>query len=82
VLVHEPVADADEARHEYGVELTPWEQLPAAAAIVAAVAHRQFKERPLTDYRRQTAAGRRADRREEHVQRGQLVAQGVTVWRL
>jgi UDP-N-acetyl-D-galactosamine dehydrogenase len=49
-LVHEPVADADEARHEYGVELTPWEQLPAAAAIVAAVAHRQFKERPLTDY--------------------------------
>jgi UDP-N-acetyl-D-galactosamine dehydrogenase len=23
VLVHEPVADADEAQHEYGVELTP-----------------------------------------------------------
>src|SRR5499427_1254437 len=26
VRVHDPVADAAEARHEYGVELTPWEE--------------------------------------------------------
>ena len=50
VIVHEPVADADEARHEYGVELTAWDDLPPAAAIVAAVAHKEFKARPLADY--------------------------------
>jgi UDP-N-acetyl-D-galactosamine dehydrogenase len=39
VHVHDPVAQPAEARHEYGVELTPWEALPRASAVVAAVAH-------------------------------------------
>src|ERR1041385_7198000 len=50
VHVHDPVANNDEALHEYDVRLTAWDNLPRAAAIVAAVAHRQFKARPLTDY--------------------------------
>ena len=50
VHVHDPVSDVDEARHEYGIELEPWEVLPRADAIVVAVAHRQFLARPLTDY--------------------------------
>jgi UDP-N-acetyl-D-galactosamine dehydrogenase len=47
VNVHDPVADPDEARHEYGLELVDWERLPQASAIVAAVAHREFKQRPF-----------------------------------
>ena len=50
VHVHDPVADSAEAQHEYGVALTGWEQLPKANAIIAAVAHDQFKQRPVTDY--------------------------------
>jgi len=50
VIVHDPVADAAEARHEYGVELTAWENLPSSAAIVAAVNHREFKARPGADF--------------------------------
>jgi len=50
VVVHDPVAAAPEASHEYGVDLVPWDRLPKAAAIVAAVAHREFKARPLADY--------------------------------
>jgi len=50
VVVHDPVAAPPEALHEYGVELVPWERLPKAAAIVAAVAHRAFKARPASDY--------------------------------
>jgi UDP-N-acetyl-D-galactosamine dehydrogenase len=50
VHVHDPMADADEARHEYGVELCSWDALPPAAAIVLAVAHRQFVARPTADY--------------------------------
>ncbi|MDO9190293.1 MAG: nucleotide sugar dehydrogenase, partial [Sulfurimicrobium sp.] len=37
VHVHDPVADVKEARHEYGLELETWEDLPQADAIVAAV---------------------------------------------
>src|SRR6478672_7540844 len=50
VHVHDPVANDGEALHEYGVRLTSWDALPRAAAIVAAVAHRQFKARPTSDY--------------------------------
>jgi UDP-N-acetyl-D-galactosamine dehydrogenase len=45
VHVHDPVAEPEEALHEYGVTLEPWERLPRAAAIVGAVAHRAFRER-------------------------------------
>ena len=42
VHVHDPVAESAEAEHEYGVKLVPWEHLPRANAIVAAVAHKEF----------------------------------------
>jgi UDP-N-acetyl-D-galactosamine dehydrogenase len=41
VNVYDPIGDPAQAQHEYGVTLTPWERLPRASAIVAAVAHRQ-----------------------------------------
>lgn len=44
VHVCEPTADPAEAMHEYGIKLVPWNELPAAQVIVAAVAHREFKE--------------------------------------
>jgi UDP-N-acetyl-D-glucosamine/UDP-N-acetyl-D-galactosamine dehydrogenase len=44
VHVCEPTADPAEAMHEYGIKLVPWDELPAAQVIVAAVAHREFKE--------------------------------------
>ena len=50
VLVHDPIADTQEARHEYGVELSTWDDLPKAAAIVAAVNHREFKNRPTQEF--------------------------------
>ena len=42
VFVTDAQADADEALHEYGVELVRWKDLPRADAIVAAVAHREY----------------------------------------
>ena len=44
VQVHDALADAAEARHEYGVELLPMERLRPATAVVAAVAHRTYRE--------------------------------------
>ena len=43
VVVHDPIADPQEAVREYGVTLTPWTQLPDSAdALVLAVAHREY----------------------------------------
>ena len=82
VVVHDPVAAAHEASHEYGVDLVPWERLPKAAAIVAAVAHKQFKARPLSDYLRQLMPkGIIADVKSQFDVES-AKASGVTVWRL
>jgi UDP-N-acetyl-D-glucosamine/UDP-N-acetyl-D-galactosamine dehydrogenase len=50
VVVNDPIADPDEAMHEYGLRLTSWDALPAQAdAIVAAVAHERYLARPLPE---------------------------------
>lgn len=82
VIVHEPVADAEEAGHEYGVELTPWEDLPKAAAIVAAVAHQVFRDRPLADYLEKLQPGGVLTDVKSLFDEAQLKKSGVTVWRL
>jgi len=43
VFVTDPLADAEEAHHEYGFHLTPFNDLPKADAIVVAVAHQEYK---------------------------------------
>lgn len=46
VVVHDPLADPDEAMREYGISLTPWPDLPKDAdAVIAAVAHQYYLER-------------------------------------
>jgi UDP-N-acetyl-D-galactosamine dehydrogenase len=48
VVVHDPLADPQEAMHEYGLSLTPWEQMPVnAKAVVMAVAHREYRAKPV-----------------------------------
>lgn len=46
VHVHDPIADATEAQHEYGIALISWEDLPQADALVAAVSHQQYLDMP------------------------------------
>lgn len=47
VYVHDPIAESAEAEHEYGITLTPWNQLPKADAIVAAVSHKEYLNMPF-----------------------------------
>ena len=48
VCVHDPLAEPDEALHEYGITLIEWGQLPQNAdAIVAAVSHAEYTTKPL-----------------------------------
>ncbi|MDT3671434.1 MAG: nucleotide sugar dehydrogenase [Aromatoleum sp.] len=48
VHVHDPIAEGSEAEHEYGVSLTPWNDLPKASAIVAAVNHKEYAQLSVT----------------------------------
>ena len=82
VHVHDPVADPAEARHEYGVELVPFDTLPKAAAIVAAVAHKEFRDRPLDDFVAKLLPGGVYADVKCQADAAALRARGVTVWRL
>jgi len=41
--VSDPMADGEEARHEYGVALTPLDRLLPASAVIVAVAHQDYR---------------------------------------
>ena len=43
VLVHDPLADPEEARREYDLSLTPLEEMRDLDAVVLAVAHDEYK---------------------------------------
>jgi len=50
VYVHDPLADAEQALHEYGITLREWHQLPQNAdAIVAAVSHAKYTTQPVAN---------------------------------
>jgi len=48
VHVHDPLAEPEQALHEYGIMLSEWGQLPQNAdAIVAAVSHTEYTAQPV-----------------------------------
>ncbi len=80
--IHDPVADAKEARHEYGVELESWESLPRADVIIVAVSHQEFIERPISDLQSKVVErGCFIDVKSQFDQKV-LNETGLSVWRL
>lgn len=45
VTIHDPLANPDEARHEYGLELTPIEAWQDVDVLIFAVSHRELRTR-------------------------------------
>jgi UDP-N-acetyl-D-galactosamine dehydrogenase len=82
VQVHDPVAEADEAHHEYGLRLHSWDELKPAEAVVVAVAHAEFKARPLSDYVAKLTKTRCLVDVKSQFDRQALEAAGLNVWRL
>jgi UDP-N-acetyl-D-glucosamine/UDP-N-acetyl-D-galactosamine dehydrogenase len=82
VHVHDPVADAGEAMHEYGVTLAPWESLPRSHAVVLAVAHRAFAERPIDDLMAKLEPGGLFVDVKCQADAAALRERGISVWRL
>lgn len=82
VHVHDPVAEGEDAQHEYGVELKALEALPRAAAVVAAVAHQEFRRLSPKDLAALLQPGGIYVDVKCQVDAAALTAQGLHVWRL
>ncbi|HMR69176.1 MAG TPA: nucleotide sugar dehydrogenase [Rubrivivax sp.] len=82
VHVTDPLADPDEAMHEYGVALQRWDELPRADAIVAAVAHDAYKDLGLEDLTRKLVKGGAFIDVKAAFDAAALREAGLKVWRL
>jgi len=82
VYLHDPVADAKEAKHEYGLDLLPWEELPQADGIVMAVAHDEYSKMSLPHLLGKVAHGGCFIDVKSKFNRIALEKEGVRVWRL
>jgi len=82
VIVTDPQAESAEAEHEYGVSLTPWDELPKADAIVAAVSHREFASLSVAQLGEKLVAGGAFVDVKAAFDEAALKAAGYRVWRL
>ena len=82
VFLHDPVADPDEAKHEYGVTLMSWEELPQADAIVLAVAHNEYTQMDHKKLLAKAIPGGSFIDVKSKFDRAALEADGFRVWRL
>jgi UDP-N-acetyl-D-galactosamine dehydrogenase len=82
VLIHDPIANAEEAEAEYGLKLTSWDSLPQADAIVAAVSHQQYREMSLDNLlAKLKPTGVFVDVKSAYPEHS-IRERGVQVWRL
>ncbi|NMG35269.1 nucleotide sugar dehydrogenase [Azoarcus sp. TTM-91] len=82
VHVHDAVAEAAEAVHEYGVNLVDWDALPMADAIVAAVSHQAYLEMPVKGLLAKLKPGGVFTDVKSSYDPAALAAEGAVVWRL
>ncbi len=82
VYVHDPHADPEQARHEYGVELLAWSDLPRADALVLAVAHSSLRRVSSEELARKLIRGGCVVDVKACLNASALQAEGLHVWRL
>jgi UDP-N-acetyl-D-galactosamine dehydrogenase len=82
VHVHDPVADPAEAAREYGVQLEGWDAIPQCAAIVMAVAHEEFKVRPVDEFAAKLRPGGMIVDVKCQMDRAALAERNIPLWRL
>ncbi len=82
VFVHDPEGNPDEAMHEYGVKLTPWDELPRADAIVAAVSHQHYHQLSVEQLAAKVVPGGGFVDVKASFDSAALGGVGLKVWRL
>ncbi|MFZ6691583.1 nucleotide sugar dehydrogenase [Undibacterium sp. SXout20W] len=82
VHIHDPLADADETLHEYGLKLENWDDLPKAQVTIAAVSHQELTMRPLSDLTAKSLPDSCFIDIKSQYNPDELTAAGFQVWRL
>ena len=82
VVVHDPVADAAEAMHEYGIKLVSWKDLQPADGLILAVAHKQFLALSAEDLKSKMTQPACLVDVKSRLDLNGLEKAGVAVWRL
>lgn len=49
VFVHDPLADREAVRKEYGIELLDWDVLPRSVGLILAVPHKSLKNKTISE---------------------------------
>lgn len=82
IHICDPVTSAEEAKHEYAVELESWENLPCSEAIIVAVSHQEFISKTVAELQSKVVKnGCFIDVKSQYNQ-AELIESGLNVWRL
>jgi UDP-N-acetyl-D-glucosamine/UDP-N-acetyl-D-galactosamine dehydrogenase len=82
VHVHDPAADPLDAIAEYGVELTTWDALPKAEAVVLAVPHREYREKDVARFADIMVSGATLLDVKSCLSPTECESAGIKLWRL
>ncbi|MEQ1593444.1 MAG: nucleotide sugar dehydrogenase, partial [Thiobacillaceae bacterium] len=82
VHVHDPLGEAKEAEHEYGLSLTAWDALPECDAIIAAVSHSEYLEKTFADLTAKLKQGGAFTDVKSAYDPAVVKAAGFALWRL
>lgn len=82
VHVFDPVADGEEAQHEYGIRLESWATLPKADAVIVAVPHKEVLALSLPDFQSKLNEGGCFIDVKSQFDPKALQEAGYCVWRL
>ena len=82
VLVHDPLAEGDEARAHYGITLHSWDKLQDLGALILAVAHSDYKRRSMEDFIAKLAPGGCLIDVKCILDPAAVKARGIPFWRL
>jgi len=80
--VHDPMASAEDALHEYGVKLRSWDELPAADALILAVPHKRYLEMPTHQIVKKIVRGGCVIDVKSVLDAAAFQREGLRVWRL
>jgi UDP-N-acetyl-D-galactosamine dehydrogenase len=82
VQVVDPMAYPDEAKHEYGITLTPADQAKPAHGVILAVAHAPFKEGGWSGVQKFLQDGKGVVADVKNLLPRDMIPAGVDLWRL
>lgn len=82
IVVCDPQADPDDVKHEYGIELSPLDEVKDATALIVAVAHDEFKQLSVEQLLGMMNHVKLLVDVKNTFDKGLLEKSGVEVWRL